>query len=848
MKTLYNVWLQKKIKNQFYRHPFIFFSLCLIVGILWGDGAQKISPALPGAVAVVLFTGGILLSNLGRKRYRLIWALLAAFFFLGWMRICQEKTLPPDHIANLFLRKPVIVEGIVDQPVRHYYKRTELFLRSEKVIRPSSGKGFREKVQKVSGVIRLGARFQLPSLKYGDRIQVRTYLYKPRNYRNPGGFDYRAYLQRKGIYLLGRIRTAGDITLLSSSPSLMGRLFDFRNRFSRFIGSDTSEKQFLVTVMLGMREVLPYSLKNSFRRTGTAHLLAISGLHVGILATFFFAFFREIWRLLPFKVYLQLTRKIRPGKVAAFLSIPPLIAYTFLAGSSTPTIRALIMITAYLTATVLERDKEYFNILGIAAAVILLWRPSSLYNVGFQLSFVIVFFIIYIMTTYTAATQADPWKPLANKTSVIEKYILRGCSFFLISLSAYLAALPLVSYHFKQISLVGFGASLIAVLLFSFTLPFGIISLILFPVSQGLSEFFIIICLKSMYFLVEWVKWLGSYDWASILVYQPSLLLIVVIYAFYLCLGRIHRHRSARYGAGAFFLTGLLLLLPPRGDNRLQVSFLDVGHGDATFIRTPRGKTLLIDAGKSSGFSLDIGKKVVAPFLLHEWVGKLDHVILSHHHADHFGGLPYIVNNFRIGEFWDTPGYSRSYKKVKNVIEKKEIPVRYITAGEHFDLDKEVRMEVLHPTNSFLKTSSHKINDRSIVLRLVYKNVSFLFTGDIENKAETSLVSSGADITASVLKIPHHGAGTSSSQAFLQAVQPEFAVLFRSSYPKSNYTDKDILNQYQNLGIRLLKTQQEGCITFYTDGDTLWLETARGTRAIRTMVPSQNIQVKWRGK
>jgi competence protein ComEC len=818
--------LKDNIGNKFYRRPFIYFVVFLMAGVLWGEGT-KIPPVLPGVLAIGLLLAGIWLSGLGKRRERLALALSLAFFFLGWMRIRQAEILPPEHIANFFSRDLVTVEGILARPVQHFKTRTRLFLSVEKISQPIPYKGFKEKEQKACGLIQLDTRIRLPLLKYGDRIRVRTRLKQPYRYRNPGVFDYRTYLQRKGIFRKGWIKSEKDVIHSNSSPSLMRTVFNFRNRFFEFVGNDTQEKQFLHTVMLGMREVLPYQLKDSFVRTGSAHLLAISGLHIGILAWFFYLFFCEIWRLLPFRFYLQLTRKISPRKFAAILSIPPLVGYTLLVGSATSTVRAMIMILAYFVAKILERDKDYFNVLAVAAAVIILWRPVSIREVDFQLSFVIVFFIIYILNVFEKRHD-----PLADEPGRIEKISTKIRTFFLLTLSAYLASLPLVSYHFKQLSLVGILGNLLAVPLFSLILPVGILGLIFFPVSRTLSGIFVMICLKGASLMLGWIKALGKIEWSSVMVYQPPIILVLVIYGFYLCLARVNRYRGARYGAGAFFLLGLLLVYPVKKDNRLQISFLDVGQGDATFIRTPQGKTLLIDAGGGpSNYSLDAGKAVVAPFLLYEWIKHLDLVILSHPHHDHYGGMPYIMENFSIGEFWDTTGGFRS-DSFKHKMEKNRLLIRNVAAGNSFDLDRDLRLEVLHPP----KLNSYKTNDRSIVLRLIYKNVTFLFTGDIEEKAEADLVATGADLAAMVLKIPHHGANTSNSVAFIRAVQPDYAVLFRSSYPKSNYTNWGILRRYRDLGIRILETGREGCVTFYSDGNTLWLETARGTRAIKTMI------------
>jgi competence protein ComEC len=753
------------------------------------------------------------------------------FFLLGWMRTGQEKTLPPNHVAHFFHKGPVMVEGTLDRPPKRYSTATHIYLNVEKIILPSPNEGFPQKKKILSGLIRLDTRVELPPLGYGDRIRVNTRLFRPHSNRNPGGFDYRDYLGKKDIYRRGKIRSEADITLLGSPASILRRVFDFRNRAADFIGDDTPQKKFLLAVLLGMRETLPYRLKESFTLSGAAHLLAISGLHIGILASFFFIFFRETWRILPFRFYLRLSRRVRPKKLSAIACIPLLVGYTILVGARTPTVRALIMIVVYLVAVILEREREHFNVLALAATGILFWRPASLYEVDFQLSFTAVFFIIYAVST-----RPKVWSFLEEEPGWKERLSRKMKVFFLVSLAAYVSLLPLIAYHFKRLSLVGLPINLLAVPLFSLIMPFGFLGILLFPISQTLAEFFISICLQLSNLLIGIVKAPGEIERASILVYQPTIIMIIIIYAFFFCLWRAWRHKSARWGAVAFL--GLFMISIPGRDGRLEVSFLDVGHGDATFIQTPKGKTILIDSGGSSGTFFDTGKNIITPFLSHSWVGKLNRVILSHPHADHYGGLPYIIKHFPVGEFWNISGYyqSKLYKKLERVIRKEKVYVRRVAAGDRFDLGGEIKLEILHPPKEF--NSSYGINDKSIVLRLVYRNVSFLFPGDLLKKGEEKLLASTADISATVLKIPHHGAGKSSGMGFLRAVNPDFAVLFRS-FNKNSYSDRKILKRYRKSGIRLLDIRREGCVTFYSDGETLWLETFKGTRAVHTVTAAE---------
>ena len=181
--------LQGIMWNNFYSRPFIYFTILLIMGVFCGEGTS-VDPVVPGVLAIVLLLAGIVFSGLGKQRDRLALAFLLAFFFLGWMRIRQEKILPLNHIQ--ILPGTVTVEGVLYRPVQRYPKRTRLYLQAEKIILPSHGKGFPEKEQTVSGLIRLDSKVEMPSLKYGDRILVRTRLRQPTSYRNPGGFDYRS--------------------------------------------------------------------------------------------------------------------------------------------------------------------------------------------------------------------------------------------------------------------------------------------------------------------------------------------------------------------------------------------------------------------------------------------------------------------------------------------------------------------------------------------------------------------------------------------------------------------------------------------------------------------------------
>lgn len=268
---------------------------------------------------------------------------------------------------------------------------------------------------------------------------------------------------------------------------------------------------------------------------------------------------------------------------------------------------------------------------------------------------------------------------------------------------------------------------------------------------------------------------------------------------------------------------GLLI----HSSHELRVTFLDVGQGDATIIETPSGKTLVIDAGNiTSDGDDDMGRRIVAPYLRQRGINHLDVIFLTHPDSDHIGGAATLLEQFPTELLMDNGQFTRSDSPIAANILKtasaRKVPLRSARRGQELEIEDGVKVRILAPTPEFLTASD---NDSSIVLRIEYKNISFLLTGDAGAAAETDLIRSRLPLTSDVLKIGHHGSLTSTTPAFLSAVRPRFAIISAGKRNMHGHPHRDILERLNQVGAKIYRTDQQGAITFHTDGTTISIET-----------------------
>jgi len=755
----------------------------------------------------------------------------------------------PSHRLTNYLtqnlnstKPPISIIGRLVKPPEYFYKKTRLHLAVQKIMPPGQN-------LMTSGIIRLDWYNPKKTCQYYDTVQVKARLKLPHDYNNPGCFPYSNYLRQKGIFATGYIK---DLCLLTPakkipwSKQILRRIYQLRKDISKNIEGVTSgpESHLMQAILLGERQKLSKHIKSTFSEAGVAHLLSISGLHLSILAMAAFFCLKFIFHVLPDKWFEILTWFGKPTNLAALLSIPFIIFYTLLTGNKISTIRASIMIIAYFFSLLLEKEKGLWQPLLLAGFCILLWQPEALFMANFQLTFLATGGILFVL-------EYLPHHPLVSTTRGPARFLLRSKEYFLSSLYMSLMALfitsPLIAYYFNLISPAGIITNLLAVPLMSILLCLGLSSIILFQIWSFpailLFRFETWLC----YLINRFSASVTKIPLAFFYVPSPSKIHLLIIYgimATFLIIFCQWNPKSPLVKknlfligilAGFFFLLFFCTRPSPSVIKNMRVTFLDVGKGDACFIQTPGGKNILIDGGGTYNNEFDIGRYVVAPYLWSKRVKKIDLIILSHPHPDHLHGLLFILKNFKVSQIYKTKERSDSagYKIFEDITREKKIPIRHTAKGDQFIMGN-ILMEVLGPDDRLsplinLKTSNREENNRSLVLKISYQQVSFLFTGDIEREAEKDLLEFGKKLHSTILKVPHHGSRNSSSDPFLQRVLPQAAIFSARKYGDLLFPHPETLARYQNLPCRIYRTDLDGAITVVTDGVNFTITTQNKT-------------------
>jgi competence protein ComEC len=779
----------------------IYLGSAWILGILFG---ARLTPFWGiGLSGLVLF---LALGLLGHRRRALLLAGVCGVAFFGAV-LRFEFSIPriDEHALSFYNgRGAVEVWGVVDEEPEP--KDTFTHLRLSAMGIEVDGERW-----EVSGRLQVRvARF--PAYSYGDKLKVVGELERP--WSQEEGFESRHYyrdrLGRQGIFSAMDYPRVELVASGWGSPILRG-LSSLRHGLSQALARALPEPQGSLAqgILLGLRGNIPSTLRTSFTRTGTAHLLAISGLHIAIVAALFLTF--GIWAF---------------GRQRSIYILMPLLAlwlYIILSGMRPPAIRAGIMGSIFLAAEYLGRQRSASTALVFAAAVMVGFHPHVLWDVGFQLSFLAMAGLIFLAPFFRNLGMALAF-----------------------SLGAVLATWPLIAHNFGIVSSVSFPATLLALP----ALP-GIILTSALVAFLGLAS-------TSIAQVAGWLAWpFLTYLMGVVKVFAslPGAYLDEVsfgaplVWGYYLGLGalvgivhqrrrfmafpswlRAHPPRLPRKGILLVLLLGAIgvwvvaLFAPANG--RLEVSFLDVGQGDAILIQTPSHRQVLVDGGPSpQAIALALGREL--PF----WDRSLDLVVLTHPEADHLAGLVEVLGRYRVGRVLGPglPSDSALYNEWRKLLKENEIPYARARPGQRVELGDGITLEVLGPSEAILSREDLGTNDRGVVLRLSRGEVSFLLMGDVGWEAEWELLSRRANLGSTVLKVGHHGSETSTSPEFLVAVGPLVAVISVGKENPFGHPDPEVVGRLeQKVGEdRIYLTSEGGTIKLSTDGVGLWVKTER---------------------
>jgi competence protein ComEC len=676
------------------------------------------------------------------------------------------------------------------------------------------------------GLVQLKLKGPWPKeLLPGDQLAIRAQLDRPHSFRNPGGFDYPTFLSRENIWITGRISSPLHIYRLQQSPTLSHRIRylpeRLRSRISSFIEQTAAPEISSVykALLIGEASGITQEILEAFKGSGCMHILSISGAHLSILATFLF--FILYW-LLRRSEYLILRYPVK--KIAAGICLLPLTLYTLLAGANTPVIRSLIMVSVFMLALCADKLNSLFNALGIAALLILIWDPVSLFTASFQLSFMAVACIAAVAPLLTRITKTEK-----NEASLWGRITKRSGQFILasliVSLAVTIGTTPLLLYYFNRISVVGLVANLpIESLICFWSLPLGFLACPLIFISPPIAALLLHLGGYGLTLSLKMATFINDLPFATLWLPTPPPILITFYYAtIIIVISGTLINKTTRILAACSCFLGLFFFIMPLAElfkgqiKTSEITFLDVGQGSSTFLQIPAGKRVLIDGGNSSYRpEFNPGEHIIAPFLWHKGIKKLDAIIITHADADHYNGVPFLLQHFRPETLWvnELTGHDDAWRQMLALADRLHIQVKIPQPGEHLIKSEEATLINL---GNPIENSSFQSNDRSLILRFEDRTLSCLFVGDISQNIEKQLVASNLPLQAKLLLSPHHGSSTSNSESFLKNVSPQTIVVSAGRFRPDHFPATEVRQRCAEMGIKLLTTASHGAITCSED-------------------------------
>jgi competence protein ComEC len=679
----------------------------------------------------------------------------------------------------------------------------------------------------VQGLVRLRLKGEWPEyLLPGDELVIRSMLTRPYRFGNPGSFDYPAFLAANNIRIVGKINSIAHIHRLIQEPSWLQslRYLPERIRLSLRDMIDNTfppqEAGIYRALLIGDRSGIDKESLESFKASGVMHILAISGLHLSLVASALFLIFYWLARR---SRYLLLHYSCK--KLALLATIPPLCGYALLAGAQTPVLRSLIMVLVFILAFCVRRQRSPFTTLSFAALLILVLNPLSLFTVSFQLSFAAVAALILILPRISTLVQQ---KEATDKGSMVRFFTGSTrlvTAAILVSITATLGTAPLLLHSFNLISTVGPVANLLLEpLLCLWSLPLGLLSIPLLFVNPQYGEWFLQAGGIGITAALSLTAFFAEYNFSTLWLPTPA---IGIILLYYITLALCFAPFSRKKTIPVFLFVCALFFFPPQSflykySTQSELVFLDVGQGSSTLILFPGGKKILIDGGGSSTAKFNVGESIIAPYLWHRGLTHLDAIVITHPDGDHCNGISFLLRRFHPKTLWvngDT-GHNQGYANLLDLARNLDINIKQPESNE---VIMAAQGAVLHNiSNPFLDTSNNypagsplSSNAKSLILRYSEEgqNFSCLFPGDISRKVEKALLENKSLLHSSILLAPHHGSKTSNSPLFLDVVNPQQIVVSAGRFRPLLFPSPQLRSHCRENNIPLLNTSELGAIT-----------------------------------
>lgn len=656
-------------------------------------------------------------------------------------------------------------------------------------------------------------------LEYGDKVSFIGEFIEPNSKRNYKGFDYKEYLKTLGIY--GSLKTK-EINILEKNK--VNFAFNFAHKVSNSIKqkiedlTDKNNASLIKGILLGNTSSIEEDVKDEFRVSNISHILAVSGMHV------YYIIFG-----------IQLLCKLNVGKQKTrFIIILFLIIYMFITGFSVSVVRASIMAIISIVANILYRRNDTFTTISISLVLILLYNPFLITNIGLQFS--------YIGTIGIIIFNKNMLKFLKSLSIKIKEIVA-------VTLSAQLAILPIIIYHFNSFGIYFLFTNLLISIIIG---PIIILSSLVIFFSYILSpivQVFLPI-LKGLFCILTLISKISYLPFSEIIISTPKILLIIIYYILILIINyiyslyhlkklnytqlrirniialtkyriRLNKIKYVKYSCSFILILIIIVFTIPK---KLEINFIDVGQGDSTFIITPKNQTILIDGGGSLSKEYDVGKNTLLPYILDKGYTKIDYIFISHFDQDHIGGLLTILRKLKVGEVIISKQIenSENYKEFLNIVKEKKIKVEVVKAGDKLIIEDNIYFDILWP-KKYEEITTNALNNNSIVMKMYYKSFSILFTGDIEEIAENKVLElyKGQDnkLISNVLKVAHHGSNTSSKKEILDKINPKIAFIGVGKNNLFKHPSDETIENLKNHNTVIYRTDKNGEITLQIDKD-----------------------------
>jgi competence protein ComEC len=799
--------------------PAVAVVLVFAAGILTGHHVPYISPGV-----LLLFAGSIFIVGLCTFRYRLFpFAAVTLLFVCGFAKQQSDMRAPASGILAGLSDPPqnVLIWGTICDRPQLLDERVRFTIRTDSL---TDGRIVYRIGRDILVNAVADARYDksfIP-LEYGDYLVVHGRVSIPPTRRNPYEPDVMrmlslnnisALMYVRGYYNIERLDTRGNIFIRSIIVPVRIYIAD---RIDTWIEGESAH--FLRGLLLGDRSRIDRTVRDAFVSAGVIHILAVSGLHVGIITVIFYS-------------VLGFFRLNRLSKILC--TILGLLVFMFVTGAMPSVVRATIMASVVLIGVLVQRRSDIYNSIAIAALILLLFDTRELFKPSFQLSFAAVIAIISIYPVL---------RDIAHRIfpSLKDHGILyAGVQLFLVSTAAQIGTLPFTAVYFERISIVAFAANLIVIPAVGLIISFGFAMLVIGLVHETIGQYYAETSNLLLDGILRFVEFVGHLPYASIELFGFTILHGILYYCVIIVLINLNRPFYFKTGIFALlifsnvYIYTNILQTDFNARPLLRLTLIDVGQGDAILVEFPHGEVMLYDAGPKT-VSSDAGERTVVPFLKRNGIRAIDAAVISHAHADHFGGFAAVLREIEVRSMYESgqPSSNAWYREVLDQLEAKGIPRVRVQAGDIIEGVKNVRLYVLHPSPDFVQSpgdNNHwNLNNASVVILIQYGMVRIILTGDAEMEAERYMVYIYHDfLDSEILKVGHHGSSTSSTERFIDLISPEKALISVGRLNRFRHPSNTVIDRLNDKKVSIYRTDYHGASVVETCGREVHVSVTR---------------------